>query len=253
MIAYPQLANGVVSQYPVRKRRRQRTVVNRAADGSSIRLADPAGEVTEWVLEYSELSDDELAALREFFISARGTLNGFTFLDPTANLLAWSEDLANTVWQKGPFLTVSSETGSWHLTNSGGGPQVLSQTIAAPGDYVYCFSIYARSAVAVEMSMGIGTLRAVRLVSDTWSKLTLAGKGETGAESVSFVMEVPAAVALDVRGIQAEAQPGASVYKVSSRGGVYEGARFADDALTVVTTSPDRHSCRVKITHVNHL
>ena len=88
MITYPQLANGVVSHYPVRKRRHQRTVVNRAADGSSIRLADPVGESTEWFLQYSDLSDDEIAVLKQFFVSAEGVLNGFTFLDPAANLLA---------------------------------------------------------------------------------------------------------------------------------------------------------------------
>jgi hypothetical protein len=43
-------------------------------------------------LSYTALSDAELAALEQFFASAQGTLNGFTFLDPAANLLAWSED-----------------------------------------------------------------------------------------------------------------------------------------------------------------
>src|SRR5437870_4219017 len=132
MITYPQLANGAVSQFPVRKRRRQRTVINRAADGSSIRLADPAGEVTEWLLEYSELSDDELTILQQFFASAEGALNGFTFLDPTANLLAWSEQLTNAVWQRGPLLSAAAGAGLWHLVNSGGGAQAISQTISAP-------------------------------------------------------------------------------------------------------------------------
>ena len=44
MLVYPQLGTGALSQFPVRKTRRTRTVVNRAADGSTIKLADPAAE-----------------------------------------------------------------------------------------------------------------------------------------------------------------------------------------------------------------
>ena len=58
MLAYPQLGSGALSQFPVQKDRRARTVVNRAADGSTIKLADPAGGGTEWLLTYAELSDD---------------------------------------------------------------------------------------------------------------------------------------------------------------------------------------------------
>lgn len=253
MIAYPQLANGVISQYPVRKRRRQRTVINRAADGRSIRLADPTGESTEWLLVYSELSDDELTVLQQFFVSAEGALNGFTFLDPTANLLAWSEELTNAVWQRGPFLSATAGTGLWTVSNSGGGPQSISQTISAPGDYLYCFSAYARAAESLEVTMTVGSQRAGRVVSGDWSRLVLTAKGDPGAESVNFGLEIPGGSAVDLRGIQAEAQPGASVYKMSSRGGVYEDARFGDDALTVVTTGPNRNSCTVKIIHANHL
>jgi hypothetical protein len=253
MIAYPQLANGAVSQYPLRKTRRQRTVVNRAADSRSIRLADPAAEVTEWLLQYADLSDDELAMLQQFFISAGGSLNGFTFLDPSANLLAWSEDLTNAVWQKGSFLSATAGTGLWHLSNAGGGPQDLSQTISAPGDYLYCFSVYVRSAAPVQVTMTIGTQGLARMVSEDWSRLILASKGVAGAASVSFGLEVPAGGSLDIQGLQVEAQPGASVYRVSSKGGVYEDARFGDDILTVVTTGPNRHSCTVKIIHANHL
>src|SRR3954468_15135877 len=106
MLVYPQLESGALSQFPVVKTRRTRTVINRASDGSTIRLADPAGEITEWLLVYKDLSDDEAGALRGFFDAAEGTLQGFTFLDPAGNLLAWSERLDDDVWQRDPLLTV---------------------------------------------------------------------------------------------------------------------------------------------------
>jgi len=41
MLVYPQLESGALSQFPVLKTRTTRTVVNRAADGSTVRLAEP--------------------------------------------------------------------------------------------------------------------------------------------------------------------------------------------------------------------
>src|SRR4029077_14220708 len=104
MLIFQQLGSGALSQFPVQKRRRLRTVLNAAGDGRAIKLADPAGEFTEWGLAYGHLTDDEVSALQQFYITAEGTLNGFTFVDPTSNLLAWSDQLSNSVWQPGPFL-----------------------------------------------------------------------------------------------------------------------------------------------------
>jgi hypothetical protein len=39
-------------------------VTNTAADGSSIKLADPNGALTEWQLRYEGLSDADLSALQ---------------------------------------------------------------------------------------------------------------------------------------------------------------------------------------------
>ena len=79
---YPQLTTAAYSQFPLRKQRRTRTVTNMAADGSSIKLADPNGAITEWQLQYEGLSDTELNRLQQFFAATEGSLNGFTFLDP---------------------------------------------------------------------------------------------------------------------------------------------------------------------------
>src|ERR1035437_9312192 len=108
MLLYPQLSTGALSQFPVRKHRRLRTVVNTMADGSTIKLADPGATATEWQLNYSGLTDGELAVLQQFFRDAEGRLQGFTFLDPTANLLAWSDHLENVAWS---FVAVLGENG----------------------------------------------------------------------------------------------------------------------------------------------
>jgi hypothetical protein len=53
MLVYPQLTSGALAQFPILKRRRQRTIVNTLADFSSIKLADPFGEITGWELKYA--------------------------------------------------------------------------------------------------------------------------------------------------------------------------------------------------------
>src|SRR5437016_13708751 len=107
-----------------------RTVVKNGADGSPIKRADAPGGYIEWSLEYTHLSDGELTALQQFFAAAEGTLNPFTFLDPTSNLLAQSDHLGNAVWTRGPLLTTTAGvadpnlgTNGWRFINTGGGGQ----------------------------------------------------------------------------------------------------------------------------------
>ncbi len=235
-------------------------MVNTAPDGSSVKLPDPNGEVTEWQLLYSELSDGEIGALEEFFAAAEGTLNGFTFLDPTANLFAWSSKLDETAWTPGPLLTVAGGvddptggTRAWRLSNAGGGAQAITQTLSAPAGYLYCLSAYVRTAQAITAAMLIGAARADRAVANQWTRIGFTASGDPQESSITFGLEVPPAATLDVYGLQVEPQSAASVYKATTGGGVYEDARLADDALTITTTGVNRHSCTVNIIHANHL
>ena len=240
MVSYPQLV-----QFPIVKRLQRRTVINRAQDGRVFKFADPAGEITEWQLSYSELSDEEIAVLQEFFVAMEGTLNEFTFLDPTANLLAWSDKLDETVWLKGPMLSVSGK----QLTNSGAGPQAISQTIAGPAGYLYCFSAYVRAAEPTSVTIFAGSERSTQLAGGEWRRIQLA----PAVDDPTFGLEIPAGGCVDVRGLQVEAQAGASVEQTGTRGGVYEGARLRDDVLAIETTGLNRHSCTVNIVHAIHI
>ncbi|MEO8372936.1 MAG: hypothetical protein ABI806_27370 [Candidatus Solibacter sp.] len=260
MLVYPQLESGALTQFPVLKTRRARTVINRASDGSTIRIADPAAETTEWVLVYEDLSDAEAAALRSFFDAAEGTLQGFTFLDPAGNLLAFSDQLGDEIWQRDPLLTSSAGiadpkggTAAWELHNQSGGDQRASQTLVAPGDYQYCFSAYVRSAAPMSIAMSIAGRSAAKAVTTEWTRVSVTGQGNVAAESVHFSIAVPAGATVEVFGLQAEAQCAASSYMASTRGGVYENAHLGEDVLTISRTSENRHSCTVKIIHANHL
>jgi hypothetical protein len=260
MTTYPQLGSGALSQFPVQKNRRARTVVNQAADGSTIKLADPLGMVTEWVLPYADLSDAEATALLGFFAAAEGTLNGFTFLDPAGNLLAWSDQLNEAVWQQDPLLALAGGiadprggTQAWRLSNSGGAEQAVGQTLAAPGGYQYCLSAYVRAATATSVGLTIGSQMAQRVVTSDWTRIAWTTSGDGQATSVRFGMEIGAGNVVEVYGLQVEAQTAASGYKASTFGGVYEDAHLGDDVLTITSTDVNRHSCTVKIIYANHL
>ncbi len=53
--------------------------------------------------------------------------------------------------------------------------------------------------------------------------------------------------------MQAEAQAGASVYRATTAGGVYEEARLGTDRLDMVTAGPNRHACQVTVIYNSHL
>jgi hypothetical protein len=231
--------------------------VNTLADFTSIKVSDPPGEVTEWELKYAGLSDSEALALQQFFAATEGSLNTFTFLDPTANLLSWSEQLTNSVWDKDPFFSLTAGvadpvggTSGWHLSNSGAGPQAIAQTLSAPGGYFYCFSVYAR-ATQTAVTLFCGTLRVERVLGTAWNRLVLTGQGDTTAQSVQFGIELPAGGVADIFGLQVEPQASASIYKPSETGGVYEHAGFRDDIFSVTTTDVNRNSAIVNIIHAN--
>jgi hypothetical protein len=259
MSAYPQLISGTLSQFPLKKRLQSRTVLNNLADGSSIKLADANGGSTGWQLQYAGLTDAETASLRQFFESCEGSLNGFTFVDPAGNLLAWSEDLTNSVWQAGPLLAVTGGvsdpqggTKGFSLVNSGAAAQGVSQTLNAPGGYVYTVSVYAQANPSASVTLSIGNQSKSLAIGPSWSRISFTASGDPTASSLAFAIQC-APGALAIFGPQVEAQPAASSYKRSSTGGVYQNARFQDDALPCTSTAPNQNSVTVNIFYANHL
>lgn len=260
MLVYPQLATGALSQFPVQRRHQLRTLVNTAADGTVVKLADPGAETVEWQLNYAALSDAELAALQQFFSAAEGTLNSFTFLDPMGNLLEWSSDLNNSVWDYGPFLSntggIADPAGgnnAWTMVNAGAAAQDLSQTVSAPGGYVYCLSVYAQSATPTTVTLLLGSNRYDQTVGPTWGRIACAGIGDATASSMTFGIEFGAGAAVNVYGLQVEPQASPSVYMPSTSGGCYENARLRDDILSFTTVDVNRHSATVNVYYASHL
>lgn len=259
MDCFPQLASGATGQFPIQKRRSTRTVVNEAADGRQIKWPDTGDAVLEWELPFEGITDDERDCIERFFARMEGSLKSFTFLDPTDNLLEWSEDLSATIWEKDPQLSLTSgvadplgSTRATHIANPTAAEGHLKQTINAPGTYVYAFSVYARAASGGEMRLSRVSGSSVQEMScqlgAQWKRYLLTGGFATAEDAVRFELQIGAYVNAEVFGLQVEAQPGASTYRQTlSRSGVYAAARFQNDVLEITHTGPGQHSARVLI------
>ena len=260
MLVYPQLSTGALAQFPIQKSHRFRTIVNTLEDMSVIKLADPAGETVGWQLQYAGLSDAEAASLQQFYLSTEGSLNIFTFLDPTSNLLSWSDQLTNDVWTADPFLAltagISDPTGGttgWTLTNSGAAPQGITQVLNAPAGYTYCFSVYLQASTPVTATLLLGSNQSKVAVGVGWTRFTITGEGDASADTIAFEVQLSAGTSLNVFGMQAEAQPAASVYKSSTTGGVYDTAYFQNDTLAFTSTDVNHNSVIVNIFYASTL
>jgi len=261
MLYFPQLSSGATGQFPIARQRSARTVVNRSGQGYQVKRADPAAAITEWHLSFDEMSDQELAALEALFQAVEGRLTPFTFLDPADNLLAWSAQQNQPVWQAGPLLTLTGGvadpmggTSAYQATNPTAATSTLQQSINAPGSLVYCLSLYARSDQSTRVWLVRGSATDARAISPQWTRLTSAGQLQDATDSISFGIALDPGSTVDVFGIQAEAQATASTYKQTAEtGGVYPNARFRDDLLRITTAGPSRHSCELDIVNVEHL
>jgi hypothetical protein len=261
MIYFPQLSSGATGQFPITRQRMARTLVNQSCESYNVKLADPGAAITEWHLAFGELSDQEVAALEALFQAVEGQLTPFTFLDPTDNLLAWSEAQNQAAWQADPLLTVTGNitdplggTSAFQVSNPSGAILMLQQSIDAPASMNYCLSVYARSDQSTRVWLVRGSETTAAAISTEWTRVTSAGQLQSEAESINFGIALDPGSTLDVFGMQAEAQTAASLYKQTfETGGVYTNARFQSDALTITTVGPNRHSCELDIVNVEHL
>jgi hypothetical protein len=188
-----------------------------------------------------------------------GRRGSFVFLDPTDNLVAWSEDLTQEAWTKDPFLEVAmgerdprGGADAARIRNSGAVVQKIEQVLAVPGWYQYCLSAWLRSeeAAGVTLFGRTGTAGEAKTfqVSDEWRRFMLPVKLNCQEELVRFGLEVEPGQVVEVFGMQVEAQAAPSHYKATrSRCGIHANARLGSDVLEVIAEGPDAFACSVTV------
>jgi hypothetical protein len=257
MLYYPQLTTGSIAQFPVTRTVNMRTVANQLPSGFTIRMADAGAQKVQWRLVYSDLTDGERSSLESLFEASEGQLNAFTFLDPTDNLLMWSEDWTQAVWTPDPLFQVTGGiadplggSAAMQLTNSAQTTQQIIQSTSGPSSFVYCYSLYVRSNVPATIQLVVTATGQTALTAVTtgasWMRVTASGSLSVQQDGIGFGVQLPAGVQVDAFGAQVEAQPGAGLYKQTiDLGGVYSSTRFSSDLLSLTATAPNQHSCQI--------
>jgi hypothetical protein len=248
-MVYPVLKSGVQVQYPLRRRTRHFIVSSRTPGGCLARIRSGREPEVGWELRYEELTDAEAQSLEDLFTATKGGLESFTFVDPLANLLRWSEDPSQAVWQKdGLGVEPFTEGGQAciRLTNASAAPAALAQVVNLPGGKI-CMSCEARAAgtMAVELQAGAG--RRVNALSGNWRKCWATGEASIAGATTCGVIVQPGG-AVEIRKLQAEAQALPTEYKAGyERSGVYEQTRFDMDGLKIIADGPDRNRAVVRL------
>jgi hypothetical protein len=251
---YPQIGSGSVAQFPVTRSRRWRAIANELENGARIMLPDTTAGQIQWKLFYQDLVNAEVQNLSNLFAASQGEFGAFTFIDPLANLLGWSEGLSQSAWQLGLLQTAADVTDplgtqrASSITNPAAGPQTLLQTLDVPGNYVACFSAYLRSNVAGTVTLHRDGTQVTVRVGPIWQRAYVSGLGTSGAIQSNLSLVLAAGQSVDVFGLQAEVQPYPSAYKQTSAAlGIYEQTYFANDELTITNTSVGLSSCEITL------
>jgi hypothetical protein len=251
---YPQIGTGSVAQFPLSRSRMWRAITNDLESGEVIMLPDTAAGQIEWKLSYQDLTDSEASTLSGLFSSSQGGFGAFTFIDPLANLLGWSEDLSQANWQLGLLQQSSGVTDplgtqrASTVSNNSAGTQALQQTLGVSGDYVACFSAYLWSNAAGKVVLQRDGTEVTVAVGPAWKRAFVTGAGIAGAAQSTFSIVMSAGQAINVWGLQVEAQPYPSAYKQTSAAiGIYEETYFENDELKITSTSLGLSSCEISL------
>lgn len=82
MADFPLLKTSAVTQYPSARSQEYSTGVLRFVDGSEQRYRQLRQPVRRWVLRLSEVSEEEMYRMEDFFAARQGQTGSFSFTDP---------------------------------------------------------------------------------------------------------------------------------------------------------------------------
>jgi hypothetical protein len=84
MTTFPQLSTGAVAQYPLSRGTSYDIDIVRFLDGSQQRCLVRGKKLRRWLISLSQLNENELASVEQFFDAVQGNAGLFTFTDPVS-------------------------------------------------------------------------------------------------------------------------------------------------------------------------
>lgn len=255
----PQLNSALPVQYHLRRRLAGYRAANHLAGGTVITGANNRPPKRTWDLEYKGLVTAEISSLGNFCSSSEAAVDGFEFLDPFSNLLAYSESLTADPWVSDALanvtelpLGVSDEARSHAIQNGGIVEQSVRQELGITGYGTFCASMFVRSDVMGSGRIVVGNSSEAHAVEFTsrseWSQVYLSAGVSTEAAPLSFSIGVGPGCTIHVREVQLECQLFPSRYKPTwETGGVYAGARVVHGSFQVLQHGPDWFDCSFQV------
>ena len=255
-LVFPHLQSGATVQYPNSKSNLFPTVFNLQEDGFRY-WAEPTDSSLRWRLNFAGLSALEASTLRTFFEVTQGKLKDFLFLDPSGNLLTWSEDVTRPNWLKAPLTAASSAVGTNSVVHTfGGGPGnvcAITQTLAVPANSLICASLKARASAPIVLKLLVTDSVVESYVSvtltDTWKGVTVAHQGSGSGQEKSVQISLPLGGTADISELMVSPQPFPAVYVPTREGsGIHQETRFDQDDLVLTASDKDEYSCQIFVT-----
>jgi hypothetical protein len=252
-LLFPELSSGALVQYPVRKGAVIRTIQNALPDGSMLVSPDAGASKLVWQLSYIELPLADVTMLQSYFDACRGRLRGFTFIDPTDNLLTQSADITQLPWVIPAGMTINSGlpdplggNNAFTITNTTSASQDIAQALPVAANYQYCFSIYATAVDAAMCSLVRSSTSAqidTSAIGPGWSRLQSSGRLNDAGANLTVAIRLPAGQTLSLFGPQLDAQITPSRFRPTySNGGIHANAHWAVDELVFNADGPNLFS-----------
>ena len=283
MAYYPQIySNAMITQLPYETQSIFDTVTQDMETGmrwSFSRTANnldgyPAAPLTQFGVNYSNITDNEVATIKAFFDSQRGMWGQFGFVDPGGNLLQYSEDFTQNYWNKsnGPVSIGSSSVtdpfgGALAMSLIGNGPNAYLTGVIGPPeggfmDWVLNASVWVKSPdVGGELRVGFidSTFSEYRaknwsLPQNRWIRISHTAKIWTPGEIRIVIGGFAAwtsARTINMFGAQVTPMKGEGAYvKSPGRYGFRSHCRFGTDVLSVKMLGPNSNALNLPIQEV---
>jgi hypothetical protein len=194
-------SNGGRAQYPNAVTFEHLTNQVNLPCNSHIAFGWRAEPLARYTLNLKNLTDSEVSTLETFFASQNGRFGQFAYVDPTGNLLQYSDDYTQATWIKACTVGASvadpaGGTSATVLSGDGSGNSSLTQVVTIDptvAGSVACFSVYLKAVTAagafnVYLTDGATTTnQACVLTLGKWTRVSVPWTfGTSGAVTVGL-------------------------------------------------------------------
>ena len=184
-----------------------------------ILLPDRSARRVEWELTYNNISAQDVDALQSHFRICSGPFRSFVFLDPTENLLPFSNSLSAPVWLQSNQIQIEDgiadplggEQG-FRLTNNGQAAADLYQALDIPTYFAYSLSVYVRSSETSQIGLFFRSENDSRIqeytCSSSWARLSAQAKLSQQSHELSTGFTLAPGQQMEIFGPQLEPATG---------------------------------------------